>query len=361
MVSKVDENNASVVTQTTHRDCGIQPMTTQQRSFLSMGLGWLAVGLLALACRQADLVASNAAKAPPGGQANSQAQQTAEGGPQQPTPAGSGQGSSEQGSSGQADQASGVPLKPVINREGQVKLSRQFDVWLDRQGKELLIPGEVCLRVGQLEMLVTLEGAKTHESVVAAKTDAYTIHAALLALGAKVGRPVVFRPTFRPVEGTEVEVFFRWVDAQGKTQEVRGQQWARQAITQRQMQAPFLFGGSTFLKDAQGKEKYAAEDGDFVCVSNFPTAMLDVPVESSQDASELIFEAFTERIPPLKTPVTIILRPKLDRQPPPGQAQPGQAQPGQAQPGQAQPGHEQPDDQQPTQTQLPSDQAKPQQ
>ena len=54
-----------------------------------------------------------------------------------------------------------------------------------------------------------------------------------------------------------------------------------------------------------------AESGDFICVSNFATAMLDIPVQSSQANDSLEFVAFTEHIPPLGTPVRMILKPKL--------------------------------------------------
>ena len=70
------------------------------------------------------------------------------------------------------------------------------------------------------------------------------------------------------------------------------------------------FAGSYFWKDEEtGKEYYQAEGGDFICVSNFSTAMLDIPVESSQSDAELMFEAFTERIPPRGTPVRLTLKP----------------------------------------------------
>jgi hypothetical protein len=37
--------------------------------------------------------------------------------------------------------------------------------------------------------------------------------------------------------------------------------------------------------------------------------MLDLPIVSSQDNEELVFEAFADRIPALGTPVTVILEP----------------------------------------------------
>ena len=74
----------------------------------------------------------------------------------------------------------------------------------------------------------------------------------------------------------------------------------------------WVFAGSGFWVDERtGKRHYRAEGGDFICVSNFPSAMLDLPIESTQTNSGLMFEAFTENIPPIGTPVTVILEPQL--------------------------------------------------
>ena len=37
--------------------------------------------------------------------------------------------------------------------------------------------------------------------------------------------------------------------------------------------------------------------------------MLDLPIASSKENEDLVFEAWTERIPPLDTPVVVILEP----------------------------------------------------
>jgi hypothetical protein len=81
------------------------------------------------------------------------------------------------------------------------------------------------------------------------------------------------------------------------------------------MTQPFVFAGSSFWTDEQtGKRHYQAEGGDFVCVSNFGTAMLDIPVRSSQSNESLEFEAFSEKIPPLGAPVRLVFKPKLKEQ-----------------------------------------------
>ena len=74
------------------------------------------------------------------------------------------------------------------------------------------------------------------------------------------------------------------------------------------MREEWVFAGSVFWKDpSDGKEYYQADGGDLVCLSNFPTAMLDLPIESSQSNEALLFEAFAGRVPPRGTDVEMIL------------------------------------------------------
>ncbi|MGC3966313.1 MAG: YdjY domain-containing protein [Pirellulales bacterium] len=130
---------------------------------------------------------------------------------------------------------------------------------------------------------------------------------------AQPGNPATFQPEFKAAKGTEIEVLVEWKDASGKTHKVDARQWIKASKTGKPMDYPWVFGGSGFWTDpADGKRYYQAEDGDFICISNFPSAMLDVPVESSAANSSLLFEAFTDHIPPEKTRVTIYLVPKLD-------------------------------------------------
>ncbi len=213
-----------------------------------------------------------------------------------------------------AQEADGTRVSDPTQQNPKLKrLAPDHDVWIDPEKREMHIAGFVCLNEGELEMLVTLEGGKTHESIVAVRSNAYIIHAGLLALGAETGRPATFQPEFQPVTGTEIAVEFEWIDAAGKPQRVRGQDWVRKIRTQTVLEQPFLFGGSMLRREPNGQIQYDAEQGDVVCVSNFPSAMIDVPVESSAEAAELMFEAFKERIPPLLTPVTVILRPVLEQ------------------------------------------------
>ncbi|HBB73642.1 MAG TPA: hypothetical protein DC048_04235, partial [Planctomycetaceae bacterium] len=136
------------------------------------------------------------------------------------------------------------------------------------------------------------------------------VHVALLAIGLEPGHPVQFDPEYAPAEGPAVDVRLRWKDADGAEREARAGDWIRNAETGKPLDVDFIFAGSVFWTDPlDGKEYYQADGGDLICVSNFPTATLDIPIESSQSNDALLFEVFEGRVPPRGTPVEIILAP----------------------------------------------------
>jgi hypothetical protein len=213
-----------------------------------------------------------------------------------------------------APEAAEQPTPPKLPApKGAQRLSPDYDVWIDLQEKVVVVDGQVSLREGMLEMFACTRNTKEHESVVSANTKAFLVHAALLRLGAEPGHPVQFVPEYRPPAGTEIDVLVQWLDENGKLQKARAQDWVRDIRTGKAMTNPWVFAGSRFWTDEETrKQYYQAEGGDFICVSNFGTAMLDIPVHSSQSNQELAFEAFTEHIPPLGAPVRLILKPKLN-------------------------------------------------
>lgn len=85
----------------------------------------------------------------------------------------------------------------------------------------------------------------------------------------------------------------------------------------RQLDAPWVFAGSGFFVDeANGTKSYLAEGGDLICVANFASAMLDLAVESTATGeSNLMWEAWSDRIPPVGTEVLLELVPELDEKP----------------------------------------------
>lgn len=199
---------------------------------------------------------------------------------------------------------------------GMERLSKTDRAWLDAKRNRVVVDGRISLRRGVLEMFACKRNTKEHESVVALDAKAFVLHAALLAAGADTGGPVQFDPEYKPPHGTEIQVDVLWLDKEGKRHKVRAQEWVRDVRTKKAMDLPWVFAGSGFWLDEQtGQQHYQAESGDVICVSNFSTAMLDIPAESTNVNSGLFYEAFTERIPPLGTPVRVVLTPVLEKKP----------------------------------------------
>ena len=193
------------------------------------------------------------------------------------------------------------------------RLSPKYDVWIDGKNKRVVLEGTICRTEGELEMFACTRRTKEHESIVTVLTTAQPVHAALLAIGAVQGKPVQFDPEYKPATGTEIEIEMSWKDKDGKEHKARAQDWIMDVNTKKAMTHNWVFAGSGFYTDeTTGKRHYLADQGDFVCVSNFSSAMLDLPVKSTdQKDAGLLFDAFTANIPPKGTRVTMTLIPKL--------------------------------------------------
>lgn len=207
---------------------------------------------------------------------------------------------------------------------GMKRLAKTDRIWVDPKRHLVVVDGYIAMRNGQLEMFACPAGTKEHESVVGVFSKAQYVHAALLAAGARPGKPVQWEPTFVPPSGSEIEIRVLWFDADGKKQSTDARQWIRQLGTDNKtLDVNWVFAGSVFWKDPDtGEVRYMAESGDLVCLSNFTTATLDIPIQSSQANSGLLFVAYTDRIPPEGTPVRLVFRVvNPSKEPPPKESQ----------------------------------------
>ena len=233
-----------------------------------------------------------------------------------------------------------LPSPLVDDLDNLEPLQANQPIWIAKDRSCVVIVGRVCQRRAPLELFACLRGSKEHEAVVAVDVPAFVVYAGLTAAYAEPGTPVQFVPEFAPPTGTEIEVTVRWEDDSGRRRQAPAQDWIRDVAglfdtfegiaanpfdeelniqdrpdAFRDMQQPWVFAGSRFLVDEEtGQRSYLADvEGDLICVANFPSAVLDVPIRSSDSNAALLFEAFTERIPPIGTPVTLILTPKIEK------------------------------------------------
>lgn len=204
---------------------------------------------------------------------------------------------------------------PVARASDTVKrIPAGKNVWLEIDGKRrrVIVDALVCLREGMLEQLMCRRRTKEHEAILSADVDARDIHKALLLTGVEPGAVVKYEPKFVPPRGPVINITLQY-EGKGKLVTVPAQYWVRDAQKKKALDYDWVFAGSQLFSDPDAPNEppfYAANSGDVICVSNFPDAMLDLPINSPQDNSELVFEAFTEHIPPMDTKVTVILEPQ---------------------------------------------------
>lgn len=179
-------------------------------------------------------------------------------------------------------------------------------IWINRDEQFVIMDGYIVQRDVPLELFACPAGSKEHEAIVAVIARAQNVHAGLLAIGAKPGRPASFDP-FKPATGTTVRIYALWLDEEGKKKATIAQNWVRRLDNKKAMTWDWVFAGSQMYKDEEGKTHYLGDSGELISVSNFTTSTMDVAVRSDQANSSLMFEGFTDRIPPRNSPVRLVI------------------------------------------------------
>jgi len=247
-------------------------------------------------------------------------------------------GSSDQAAAEGVSPAAAAPLE---DRPGLVRLSPVGGLWIDPAAKEVIVAAKVVLTEGPIELFACPAKTKEYESILAvdpleARLDPPTIdamasllggdpksfkkrvgarlgpaeliHTALVLVGLAPGQPVAFVPDYRPATGSAVRVRVRFRAADGTVETSDARDWIRDIRTGGAMEAGWVFAGSGFSHNpTTGEDRYDADAGDLICVSNFQTAMLDLPVPSAQSNEALVFEIMPGRVPAKGTPVEIVL------------------------------------------------------
>ncbi len=204
--------------------------------------------------------------------------------------------------------------KPAAESK-KVTIGKNIVLEIQGEQRRVRVHAEVCLREGLLEQLLTKKRQKEHEAILAADIDARELHLALTLAGAEPGKTVQFRPKLVAPSGTTIKIFLEF-KKDGKDVRVPAQHWIKNIKSKKDFHTDWVFAGSILIPDPTDRKKkpfYGANDGDVITVVNFESACLDVPFLSTKDNADLDFEAHTERIPALKTAVTVILEPVVEK------------------------------------------------
>lgn len=205
-----------------------------------------------------------------------------------------------------------IASKAFADPPGSIALTKT-NLWVDRDKTKIYLDGYVAMNDGPLEMFACPAGTKEHESVVASIPKPSEVHAALIAIGAESGKPSTVSPEFMPATGQRIRIWVCYRDNENRFQFVDARDWIVRIGTTDTLKEDWVFVGSSVWTDPRdGISYYEADAGDMICVSNFSTAMLDIPVASSASSDFLEYSPNTKRIPERGTPVRLVLIPLQD-------------------------------------------------
>jgi hypothetical protein len=240
--------------------------------------------------------------------------------------------SDQHASSGDGDSSAGEQQRPA---ESDAGIASTRPASADRPARRVefapgvvVLPEEhaveleslVCLDAGYLEQVACSPHTREHESLVVIRAQPSQIHAAMLLAGFEPGKPGYWTYEnevldFHPPQGAELEVDARFVDAEGKpvTEPIR--QWIIADDGQTPLPSePWIFGGSAFESNPESMgpgEHYVADmTGSIIGLVTFGDEVIGFSkvMADKQDVQPLQWVINVDRIPPIGTPVTVIIR-----------------------------------------------------
>lgn len=175
---------------------------------------------------------------------------------------------------------------------------------VDLTNHRIRLDAEVVLREGPLELLLCPRRTKEHESVLAADVNPRSVQVALLMIGAKPGQTAVNES---PPTGQRLNITVEYLD-KGMKKTIDARQWIKDVKSGKPSTAEWVFAGSRFYKPpGADRAVWMGDEGDLICVANFPGAVIDVSIASSKDNALLSFEALTANIPERGTKAVVVI------------------------------------------------------
>ncbi len=177
----------------------------------------------------------------------------------------------------------------------------------------------VCLDGGWLEQVACSPDTREHEALLVVKTRPSNIHAALLMAGIEPGSPGRWSyqdgtVSVVPPTGDRLDVLVRY-ERNGRSIEEPIGSWIVGATDDRPFpDVPWVFAGSAFAENPdwmEPGEHYVADlSGSIVGLVTFGDEVIGFgQVMADQETVEAMqWQVDTDHVPPIGTPVTLILR-----------------------------------------------------
>ena len=180
---------------------------------------------------------------------------------------------------------------------------------------EVVLPGEIALDRGWLEVVACIEGTREHEAIFVTAVQPAFVHAALLLIGAEPGAPAQYDSktnTSISAYGTRVNVCIEWKDSAGKT--IRKPVHELVEIDGQVSLPEFVFAGSLTRPNPPSKgpgEYYVADyGGTVVGLATFGDEVVAMKKVYSPDLGiqPAAWRIAPEQLPSPGTPARLLLR-----------------------------------------------------
>jgi hypothetical protein len=207
------------------------------------------------------------------------------------------------------------PVKPTIEKLDENRF-RIGQVTFDQSNREIQFPCKINMREGLLEYLVVHQNGKVHESLLITEISATHLNLALTLLRYQPSRELYALPNETgglsgdfPVVPEDIKAAARIkIDVEwshdGETKRLPVNDWVQHSVKATAMpQGPWVYGGSEFYDG-----KFVPETtGDIAAIFVAQSSLINYPGEDNRD--DTVWVAYTKRIPPEGTNVTLIIAP----------------------------------------------------
>jgi len=182
------------------------------------------------------------------------------------------------------------------------------------------LEARACLEAGWLEQIACAPGSREHEALVVIAARPSDVHAALLLAGFEHGAPGSWSYenealTFTPPTGDRLDVRARY-ERDGRTIEEAFRAWMVDAEGRPSFpRTPWVFAGSAFAENPDwmgpGEHYVADQTGSIIGLVTFGDEVVgfEEVFADQQSVQPLAWQVRIDHVPPVGTPVTVILRP----------------------------------------------------
>lgn len=206
--------------------------------------------------------------------------------------------------------------EPAIRRldDGRLALG---EILLDPKTRELRFPAEVNMTEGLLEFIIVHQDGKIHESLLHTRISPTKLNVGLKLLDYTASPELYFAleedgsfsnefetATEEQRKGSRLKIEVEWKDGE-RTRRHPINEWVAHAVTEQAMPAEaWIYGGSR-VRDG----RYEAEgSGDIAAIFLSRSAMINF--SGKDNFNDEVWFPFAKRVPPVGTPVTVILSPQ---------------------------------------------------